>query len=696
MLSKCYSKRLFSMMSMTPFKQSCLSAQRLLSYQQKYMLTSSKLNQLTNPSIFSASGTQKLTYFDAIRCFKTHNRTRRHNSRESRINMNDLLDDVNMIISNYSENIDKTLPKIKSICNKLTSNLKQNRVDNVTKDIHYLIVQFITSKDVVEDMFMAISDSQNEIDLAAQNEEGSLEKPSDRVLNSVVDVIGSIMINETYLFKRRQSYIKEEQLNVMDGILLKIFRDFKHVDIKSSINKVVKIMQLRLRKFKSRPRTRGIIEWYFEHVFGAKLTNEEVRGLNNYELSQLLLNISFLDYDLTHIESNLQGLKSASLERIENSQDTMSTKELCQIISTIYRMNLVFLKHKDDNKILKDAIDSNLSKMNLLDIQSILSGLTYVYSNYYYDNKVVIPLIERATELLDRMNSLTLTNLMKSCFILRIHSPEFYDNVVEVIKDKYKQFDNIALAYTVARMVRLKQFKQAAELFDFYEFEIGLFDSINNPHNVCQMLLALATMEDYQIPRWQKLMKRLSKVDFQNDRSCTNQYFVGSAWLFFALAKKEAPALYSKVLQNSPLEKFIENSLHLTILEAQTSESQMVVSNTLKNLGYDVVNEYKIDHKTYDMYIPEKNLLIEFNGPTHYLNGTDIEIGSDIYNLRLMPSDKDLMYIPFYDIIGYPELEKFIFYKHDEFGSSQDIDSKYETLTDYLKDRLDNIDDYKV
>lgn len=224
----------------------------------------------------------------------------------------------------------------------------------------------------------------------------------------------NVLVNETYLYRKGMSVMTEDQMNAFDGIFIAILTEKPDLQVSELINKIVKLMQLRLRKFKKSQRTPDIIEWYFKNVFGKKLSNENVMKLSNYQLAQLLLNTSFIDYDLTKIEDNLQGMKTASIQRIKEEQSTIPTKEMSQILSTVCRMNLVFLKNKSDVNVMKSAITSHLPNMNLLDIQSILSGLSIIYKEFLYDTKLVEPLMTKAKTYIKELNSLTLTNMMKS------------------------------------------------------------------------------------------------------------------------------------------------------------------------------------------------------------------------------------------------------------------------------------------
>ena len=221
----------------------------------------------------------------------------------------------------------------------LTNHLKYHKsTDPMIKQSQERILSFCTNENFINELFS------DETGLSRELQDANIEGAHQLFYDMIIDTIGLIMINETYLYRRKQSVIKESQMNILDGIMIKIIKNIPEVDATKVVNRVVKIMQLRLRLYKYSERTNQIVEWYFENVFGKFVTDSEIMRLSIYELSQLLLNISLIDYDLTKIEENLIGLKVASLHRIKTDSDSMSTKELCQIISTIYRMNLIFLK----------------------------------------------------------------------------------------------------------------------------------------------------------------------------------------------------------------------------------------------------------------------------------------------------------------------------------------------------------------
>ena len=133
----------------------------------------------------------------------------------------------------------------------------------------------------------------------------------DFYIYKIFQLIGNLSINETYFYKRKRSSIKDFQLDILDDYFIYFFKTYPNIDAIKVLNKVVKIIQLRMRMFKNRKSSKEIVEWYFDKVFEEKVTPEKCSKASNYELSQLLLNISFIDYDIGLIDKQLHGIKAA-------------------------------------------------------------------------------------------------------------------------------------------------------------------------------------------------------------------------------------------------------------------------------------------------------------------------------------------------------------------------------------------------
>ena len=68
-----------------------------------------------------------------------------------------------------------------------------------------------------------------------------------------------------------------------------------------------------------------------------------------------------------------------------------------------------------------------------------------------------------------------------------------------------------------------------------------------------------------------------------------------------------------------------------------------------EKLGYTCLNEVNIKGFLFDIWIPEKKIVIEFNGPSHYLNNSQILMGSSLYKHRLVQDKYQYKVISFSD-----------------------------------------------
>lgn len=116
--------------------------------------------------------------------------------------------------------------------------------------------------------------------------------------------------------------------------------------------------------------------------------------------------------------------------------------------------------------------------------------------------------------------------------------------------------------------------------------------------------------------------------------------------------------------------------------------SQLTMSKVIKDLGYKVIDEYETGHKVYDMYLPEQDLLIEYNGPMHFLNGTTTFIGPDLYTKRLLNNKHKLMYFAYSDVKQFEEFNNMIYYKNDDFQKSSEGKGGVQ-LKDFVQQKIE-------
>jgi hypothetical protein len=70
------------------------------------------------------------------------------------------------------------------------------------------------------------------------------------------------------------------------------------------------------------------------------------------------------------------------------------------------------------------------------------------------------------------------------------------------------------------------------------------------------------------------------------------------------------------------------------------SKTEKKIIKELKDKGYSVVHSYVIKRKVYDMYIPELNMLIEFNGDYWHCNPK--KYAADYFNIKRNMTAKEI------------------------------------------------------
>lgn len=502
-------------------------------------------------------------------------------------------------------------------------------------------------------------------------------------------LLDSLYITETFYFKKNRSLVTEETMNLFDSYMMYFIENYNQLSADLIVNRVVKSMQVRCRKFKDSINTEKVVEWYFKNVFSDKLTHEQVHGLTDYDLSQLLFNISFLNYDLNKISRHLNSMKRASIERLETKGYQISHKDLVLMISSILRMNLIFLKDTNDLEKIIDICSKRVERYNIIDKQNILVGYAHVFGDYSYPQDMVDPILDSILKTKEPINSLILTSLMKSLSRLRVSRKDIYDFIVKIVKENYSKLDNIALIYTYSRLVRLGQFDHSNELFDLYANKLNLFEDIKNVHNTSQTLLCLATVKNYDPNIWKTLIENSDPNQvIQSQGNSENDEHADCFRVAFTLCEFEAPELYNSLIKDSQLQKKVDNCI--TKKKLETTKTQSYITNAVAELGYKYEEEYEINGKAIDLYLPEVKLAIEYDGPTHFLNGTDIYIRSSLYSSRLLNGKAKLISIPYFELSKCKDLNISEFFIGHQTEDQIKSAKEYENAAEYMKKKIDS------
>ena len=72
----------------------------------------------------------------------------------------------------------------------------------------------------------------------------------------------------------------------------------------------------------------------------------------------------------------------------------------------------------------------------------------------------------------------------------------------------------------------------------------------------------------------------------------------------------------------------------------------------------------------------------------HYLNWTNIPIGSAIYNRRILGKGAKLLEIPYFDLANWKEINAIDFFKASNNMLPNDILGKHTSIKEYLEEKL--------
>ncbi|CAI2360188.1 unnamed protein product [Moneuplotes crassus] len=498
-------------------------------------------------------------------------------------------------------------------------------------------------------------------------------------------IITYLLINESMYFRKKTSRFTLEQMNALDKVCVTTIRAFPNLPASDYIGVVIKLMVNRMDSFRDASNSTSVVQWYFRNIFGRRVTSFDINRLSDFSLTQIVLSMSFLNYDLSQIESHLKVMKNNCLSRIKKRADKMNTKQVVQILSSLLRMKIIFIKDWEDMEEVVNVIEGKIDSMNLLDLQSVLKGYSEVYAIYSYPPKTKDRIIQKLKECKEPMTSLILTNIMRSLNALRIDDDELYSHIVMCVKRDYQRLDNIALIYTFSRLIKLNQLEKAKELFEFY-MELGTFEELENPHNIAQMLLSFAILKIYDEDLWNSLIEKCDYQKLMSIKPSANDNFTMACEPAFQLLKNEAPELYKKNENCALLQRLKQyHEAH----NAEITKTQMTISRACQLLGYEVINETYINEVSVDIYLPKINLIIEYNGPTHYMNGTNKLVGSSLYKERLINFDCKILQLGYFEISKCKDLNLSRLFLGDAPESLMKQVKEYDRIADLLKERID-------
>ena len=365
------------------------------------------------------------------------------------------------------------------------------------------------------------------------------------------------------------------------------------------------------------------------------------------------------------------------------------------------RINKQICSAKNARELI-DIYDHNKLNFNYINISTII----HRFAKMKGDKNFIIGLIPLITDNLRNFDSQHLANLVWAFAKLNIKNEELFDLLTKEVSYKIKDFDpqeTANLAWSFAKLdiknkelfellgkeasYKIKDFKPQAianlawsfatlsikniELFDLLIKEAFCKIRDFNPQEIANLAWSFATLNIKN----EELFDLLSKETFFKIKDFKAQNIANLTWSFAVLDIRniELFELLINTKDYNISEKFqmyqvylhckyeLKSDRLINLLEkldfstfkenvARSSNLHLDCSLRLQLLDINHQNEININGLYCDIYLPDKNIIIEINGPFHYTH-LDIEpLGRTVFKSRLL---KAMVYIvktiPYWD-----------------------------------------------
>jgi len=298
-----------------------------------------------------------------------------------------------------------------------------------------------------------------------------------------------------------------------------------------------------------------------------------------------------------------------------------------------------------------------------------------------YNDEIVVQMADILCCSLYSLDSSSLKKIMWALKLLRINHSNIYDLVFEIVKqqntldsflswktvgDEHVGLDVSSLIFTALQMISLNKIDIGRQLIEFYHHDIELLPHVTDFTDIVNFLFWLTLLQDYDYDKWDQLLTNMEVELKKKDGQYSKNSTAYNLHIISILTKNEAPSIYERYsstinFEGAGLKEFISNNTKNSQNYVSVSENQSEIVRVIETLlspenkPLTCRSEFEINDIKFDIFIPETGTIIEFDGPSHYLNNSKVTWGSSIYKNRLIYPYKNYVTIPFWIMVNEDE-----------------------------------------
>ena len=249
-----------------------------------------------------------------------------------------------------------------------------------------------------------------------------------------------------------------------------------------------------------------------------------------------------------------------------------------------------------------------------------ISNLTWSFATLYIRNKELFELLAEETKYkIKNFNSQDIANLAWSFATLNVIDKELFGLLTEETKYRIKDFNaqdisNLAWSFAILNMKNI-------ELFDILAKESIFKIKDFNYQEIANLAWSFAILDDRNTELLELLIKTYKGHNLQQLRQLQQVYLHCK----YELRSDRLINLFSRFDFNE-----IKNN------DIYSSSFHLDCVLHLQLLKIDHQNEINVEGLYCDIYLPDQNIIIEVNGPTHYTH-LDVEpLGRTVFKTRIL------------------------------------------------------------
>ena len=250
-----------------------------------------------------------------------------------------------------------------------------------------------------------------------------------------------------------------------------------------------------------------------------------------------------------------------------------------------------------------------------------IANLSWSFANLNITNVELFEVLVKETfHKIKKFKSQDLTNLVWAFATLNIKNIELFDLLAQETSHKIKDFKSQEIANLAWSFATLNI--KNIELFDLLAKETFYKIKDFNSQNLTNLLWSFAVLDIKSIELFELLISSGSK-----DYNSSGKFQMYQVYLH---CKYE---LKSDRLINL-LEEIDFSTIRENIIRSSNFHLDCVLH--LQLLGLEHQNEININGLYCDVYLPDKNIIIEINGPSHYTHLNNEPLGRTVFKSRLL------------------------------------------------------------